>query len=72
MVVLGHYATFDETKDRMVEAIETACKREQDLNISSEEVRKRISEDQRECFYQMRDADDTITSVFKLLKPLNG
>ena len=72
MVVLGHYAAFDEAKDRMVEAIETACKQEQGLSISGEEVRKRISEDQRECFYQMRDADGTITSVFKLLKPSNG
>ena len=34
MVVLGHYATFDEAKDRMVEAVVRLLKKQSDFGIA--------------------------------------
>ena len=67
MSVLGTYATLDEAENRMVEAVEIACEREQGL--SREKIRKRINKAKRQGYYQMRDADGTITSVFLIPMP---
>lgn len=69
MTVLGTYTTLDEARNRMVEAVEIACEQEQGL--SREKTRKRIGKARRQGYYQMRDADGAIISLFRIEAPMN-
>lgn len=70
MLVLGTYATFDEAKKRMVEAVEIAYEQEQGL--SREEARKRIDKAESECCHQLCGTDGKISSVFMIPAPLHS
>ena len=62
---LGTYATMDEAKDRLVEAIELAYEQEQGLGC--EDVRKRTDKAWKQGHYHYYDADGTLSSIFMIV-----